>query len=232
MVFFVAEIGVNWDGDFDLLTQMVTNAKKAGCDAVKFQAFNEETVKEHREKARLLQASVSKNNIQEIDKITKSVGIEWFCTPMYPEAVDLLDSFVRRFKIREYDGRVLLENKRTKLLDAIFKTEKEIIISSQKLPQTNTSNDMTNVSWLYCVPKYPCKLSDLDFSNLKEFDGFSNHCPNYIAPLTAAILGSKIIEVHVTQDKNKDFIDNNISFDFNELENLINSINQSEKISK
>ena len=44
MVFIVAEIGVNWDGDFELARILMENAKNAGCNAVKFQAFNEKII--------------------------------------------------------------------------------------------------------------------------------------------------------------------------------------------
>src|SRR5579872_5712176 len=109
MVFVIAEIGVNWDGNFDLVKSMMTKAKECKCDAVKFQAFNEDIVKDHPEKSRLMSCSISKNNIEIINELAKSVGIEWFCTPMYPEAVDILTPYVSRFKIREFDGRPLLE---------------------------------------------------------------------------------------------------------------------------
>ncbi len=39
MVFVVAEIGINWDGDFEIAKKMIIESKKCGCDAVKFQAF-------------------------------------------------------------------------------------------------------------------------------------------------------------------------------------------------
>ena len=50
--------------------------------------------------------------------------------------------------------------------------------------------------------------------------------------ISAAILGSKILEIHVTSDKKKNFVDNQVSYDFNELGNLINIIKLSEKIKK
>jgi len=37
MIFLVAEIGVNWDGDFKLAHEIMKNAKEAGFDAAKFQ---------------------------------------------------------------------------------------------------------------------------------------------------------------------------------------------------
>ena len=59
---------------------------------------------------------------------------------------------------------------------------------------------------------------------MSDFDGYSNHCPHFLAPRTAVILGSKIIEVHITSDKSKNFVDNNVSFDYVELENVVKLI--------
>lgn len=230
MVFLVAEIGVNWDGNFNLAKSMMINAKECGCDAVKFQAFNEDIVKNHPEKSRLMSSSIGESNIKTINDLAKSVGIEWFCTPMYPEAVDILDPYVSRFKIREFDGRPLLEGKTTELLEKVLKTDKEIIISSQKSPKDTKYFKHNKIKWLYVVPKYPCSLSDLDFRNIREFDGFSNHSPEIIAPVVAAVMGANIIEVHVTSDKTGNFIDNNVSFNYKDLKELINMINLSKNI--
>ena len=232
MVFIVAEIGVNWDGDFDLLRNMVDKAKNAGCDAVKFQAYKKEMVEKHPEKSRLVKSSISEDNIEKVNEICKNEGIEWFCTAMYPEAVDFLDPFVKRFKLREFDGRSLLENSTTKLFQRVKETGKEIIVSSEKSPKNCKFYGDPQVRWLYCVPKYPCSLEDLNFSNMKSFEGYSNHCPNIIVPIVAVVLGSKIIEIHITSDKSHNFIDNNVSFDYNELNNMINYIRDCEKIKK
>jgi sialic acid synthase SpsE len=230
MVFFVAEIGVNWEGDFELAKQMMENAKKIGCSAVKFQAYLENMVKDHPERSRLMNSTISKTNIDSINSLAKSVGIEWFCTPMYPDAVDMLNPFVKRFKIREFDARPLLENKTTELLERVLRTNKEVIISCQKSPKNTKYFGHPKVKWLYVVPKYPCNLTDLDFSNIKDFDGFSNHCPQIIAPLVAVILGAEIIEVHITSDKIGNFVDNEVSFDYKELIELMKLINLVKKI--
>ena len=230
MVFIIAEIGVNWDGSLELARDMMMHAKNAGCNAVKFQAYTDEMVKGHPEHIRLSKCAITKSNAEEIDRLAKSVGIEWFCTPMYKEAVDFLEPFVKRFKIRELDGRPLLDNKTSELLDRVFRTEKEIIVSSQKSPKDSKYFKHHKIKWLYVVPKYPAQLTDLDFKNIKDFDGYSNHCPEIIAPLTAAILGSRVVEVHITSDRSKDFVDNNVSFDYSELSELTKLIRHSEKI--
>lgn len=230
MVFVVAEIGVNWDGDFTLVKEMMENSKKAGCDAVKFQAYREEAVKDHPEHLRLVKAAISPNNINTIDKLANEIGIEWFCTPMYPEAVDFLNDYVNRFKIRVYDGKPLFENKDSELINKVLKTGKQVIISSQLSPRNTKYFDNKQISWLYCVPKYPCDFNDLDFRNIKDFDGYSNHCPHFLAPLAAVLFGVKIVEFHITSDKSKKFIDNNVSFDYEEMTNLVKLIRLSETI--
>lgn len=232
MIFIIAEIGVNWDGDFELLREMMSNSKSAGCNSVKFQAYNEEIVKAHPENLRLMKSTITPKNIERIDDIAKDVGIEWFATPMYDDIIDVLEPFVKRFKIREFDGRKIIENQQSNIFDKILKTNKEIIISSQKSPKNCKYYGKSNIKWLYCVPKYPADLTDVDFSHLNEFDGYSNHVPKIIAPLTSAILGSKIIEIHITSDRQKNFIDNNVSFDFKELDMLVKLIREVEKIKR
>ena len=230
MVFITAEIGVNWEGDFNLAEKMMIDAKNAGCDAVKFQAFDEKIVSEHPKKNRLLKSSISRNNIEQINSISKKVGIEWYCTPMYHDAIDFLDSFVKRYKIRYSDSLSLHENITTPLISKALETGKQIIISTQKNPKQLELYNNNNVKWLYVVPKYPCSIDDLDFSNLIDFDGFSNLCIHFLAPLSAVILGAKMIEIHVTSNKDKDFIDNSVSFDTNETRKLVTLIRYAEKM--
>ncbi len=232
MSFIIAEIGVNWDGDLSLAEDMMIHAKKYGCDAVKFQSFNKSIIGNHPEYERLIKTSISESNVKKINELSQIIGIEWFCTPMYVEAVDFLDPYVKRFKIREFDGRQLLENKTTDLFEKILATGKEIIISSQHSLENSKFYNHPKIKWLYCVPKYPCSLKDLDFSELGKFDGFSNHCPQIIAPLSAAILGAEIIEMHITSSKTKNFVDNNVSFDYDELKEVVRLIRLSEKIKR
>ena len=232
MSFIIAEIGVNWDGDLSLAEDMMIHAKNSGCDAVKFQAFNKSIIGNHPEYERLIKTSISESNVKKINELSQIVGIEWFCTPMYVEAVDFLDPYVKRFKIREFDGRQLLENKTTDLVEKVLGTDKEIIISSQHSLENSKFYNHPKIKWLYCVPKYPCSLEEIDFSELGKFDGFSNHCPQIVAPLSAAILGAEIIEMHITSSKTKNFVDNNVSFDYDELEEIVRLIRLSEKIKR
>jgi len=232
MVFLISEIGVNWDGNFDLLREMMEKSKEIGFNVVKFQSFLPEMVKNHPEFSRLIKSSISSENIDKIDSLSKEVGIEWFATPMYKDAVNLLNPFVTKFKIREFDGREIVKGISTEIFEEIKNTGKEIIISSQKSPKNSKFYNDPKIKWLYCETKYPCAFEEINLKNLGDFNGFSNHTPHFLVPLMANILNAEIIEIHITSDKNKKFIDNNVSFDYNEASNLISLINSSQKINK
>jgi sialic acid synthase SpsE len=231
MVFVIAEIGVNWDGNFELLEQMMLKSKESGCDSIKLQAFNEKIVEEHPEKLRLMKTTVSSSNIEKIDSIAKKIGIEWFCTPMYKEAVKFLNPFVNRFKIRNSDTVDYLDNGKSELVEAVLKTKK-LVYASVSDPNKIPEVQIDKIKWLYVVPKYPTNLEDLDFTQIKKFSGYSNHCPKLVAPLTAVMLGASIIEIHITSDKTMDFFDNNVSFNYQELSSLVSMIRQIEQIKK
>ena len=216
----VSEIGVNWDGDFELVKEMMQESVNAGFNLVKFQSFEAKLVADHPQASRVFRSSVTPENIEKINSISNDIGIEWFCTPMYENAILFLDPYVNRYKIREYDSRMLLTNNLTNIFLKLLETKKEIMISSESSPQNCKWYNHEQIKWLYCVPKYPCNLDDIDFSLLKSFDGFSNHCTNMSAPLKAISLGSEILEIHITSDKNADFIDNNVSFDYSEMKEI------------
>ena len=103
-------------------------------------------------------------------------------------------------------------------------------MSSCDSPKKSKFWSNSRISWMYCVPKYPCDLSDLDFRNFEDFNGYSNHCPDFLAPLSAVLFGAKILEIHTTLDKTQGFVDNNVSYDFSELEKLMDLIHKCKKI--
>ena len=216
----VSEIGVNWDGDFELVKEMMQESLNCGFDLVKFQSFEAELVINHPQASRVFRSSITPENVNKINSISIDIGIEWFSTPMYENAILFLEPYVHRYKIREYDSRMLLTNKPTNLFLKLLETKKEIMISSEFSPQNCKWYDNDQIKWLYCVPKYPCNLDEIDFTLLKFFNGFSNHCRNIAAPLEVISLDSEILEIHITSDKKADFIDNNVSFDYSEMKEI------------
>jgi N,N'-diacetyllegionaminate synthase len=216
----IAEIGVNWDGDFELVKEMMQESLNAKFDFVKFQAFKPELVAKHPEASRAYRSSITPENINKINSIANDIGIEWFCTPMYEDAIKILEPFVNRYKIREYDGREIIVNRTTNMFKKLLNTKKEIIISSESSPIECKFYKNKQIKWIYCVPKYPCNLEEINFLMIENFDGFSNHCPNIAAPMKVIDLKSEILEVHITSNKRDNFIDNNVSFDYSDMKEI------------
>jgi N,N'-diacetyllegionaminate synthase len=216
----IAEIGVNWDGDFELIKEMMQESLDAKFNFVKFQAFKPELVAKHPEAARVYRSSITPENINKINSIANDIGIEWFCTPMYEDAIKILEPFVNRYKIREYDGREIIKNRATSMFKKLLNTKKEIMISSESSPIKCEFNKNKQIKWLYCVPKYPCEIDEIDFSVINNFDGFSNHCPDIQAIKKVIDLKSNILEIHITSNKKKNFIDNNVSYDYSDMKEI------------
>ncbi len=214
MVFITAELGTTWQGDFISLVELVDSCKKMGFDAIKLQALNEEKLARHTELSYYKKASVTKENINEINEICTRLQIEWYCTPTYPEAVDFLEPFVNRYKISVHDSTNL------KLLDKVFSTGKEVIISSEK-PLKDIKGKATRVKNLYCIPKYPTKYEEINFEIISQFDGFSNHCINPLAMLQAVERKIKYLEFHITSSRDHFLIDNNVSFNLLEAYDVV-----------
>ena len=90
-IFIIAEIGINHNGDMDLVKKLIDASLDAGADAVKFQKRSLEKVytkeeldqerespwgKTNREQKRGLE--LTKEDYDQIDRYCKDKGIYWF----------------------------------------------------------------------------------------------------------------------------------------------------------
>src|SRR5512146_3121716 len=90
MTYIIAEIGINHDGDIGKAFRLINLAVGAGADAVKFQLFHIE---------RLKQYQLTEAQIQKLHNYCQECGIEFLCTPFDKESVDFLTPLVNTFKI-------------------------------------------------------------------------------------------------------------------------------------
>ena len=230
MVLIVAEVGVNFKNTREA-EAMIGLAKRAGADAVKFQVYNKENlykvfpggdVLRDPKCEQLMKIMLDKDKLQHLKNVADGAGIEFFATPMFPEAVDWLNEIgVCRFKIRYVDR----DNK--ELITKVINTEKQVIVSCDFVDPNRTWTFIDNVSLMYCIPEYPPKRVELP-QNFRVFTGYSNHYPSIVPPLTAAARGAKILEVHVKQ-KGTEPIDGAVSITFEELTELVRLVRGMEK---
>lgn len=230
MVLIVAEVGVNFK-DTREAEAMIGLAKRAGADAVKFQVYNKENLYKVFEGGdvlrdpkceQLMKIMLDKDKLQHLKNVADGAGIEFFATPMFPEAVDWLNEIgVCRFKIRYVDRA----NK--ELITKVINTEKQVIVSCDFVDPNRAWTFIDNVSLMYCIPEYPPKRVVLP-QTFRVFTGYSNHYPSIVPPLTAAARGAKILEVHVKQ-KGTEPIDGAVSITFEELTELVRLVREMEK---
>ena len=210
MVRVIAECGCNWEGSLLTAMRMIQKAKDVGCWAAKFQLFNLEQAKQVNLPTNLILREFGAKTLL---KFGRDIGIEVFFTPMYLEAVDILERIgIRFYKIRHADsanGDIL--NKFENILSPKF-----VSLSFRRwLP-------LHNLYYLKCVPKYPAKQEDYYevFGCIDtNFDGVSDHTGN----VELLYLFKDIFdfwEIHVKLDGTTP-IEDKWSVSFSELERVL-----------
>jgi hypothetical protein len=171
----IAEIGVNWR-NLDEADKMIRESSEAGADIAKFQAYKQDgfAIGSH-----LYSIALTQKDIVYLYHRCNSHGIEFLCTPMYPEAVEMLNPYVKRWKIRYFDRR------NEEILSVCKATEKEMLVSGKNM---------------YCVPEYPPIRAPID--KIPEgFCGVSSHYPDSNVVEKWARQGLEYLEVHVKRDE-------------------------------
>jgi len=191
---FIAEIGMNHNGNFDLCFELIKQAKLSGANIVKFQLG-------WRDKPGEINC-IDKKIIKKLIEWSKYFEIELMFSIITDKAFNLIKPFnINRYKIA---SRTVINN--LPLVKKIIKENKETIISlgmwnKKTLPVKKTKN----VKFLWCLSKYPCEPKDL--KNLpknfykSDYEGYSDHSIGIETCLIAISRGARIIEKHFTLDK-------------------------------
>jgi len=161
---------------------MIGLAKVHGADYVKFQLYDHNKIyKDHPE---IPDSSLTKEQAKELFDYGEQLGIEVFFSVFDLERVQWCEEIgVRTYKIA-YSQKDNME-----LREAVEKTGKLCFISGVNL---------------YCVPEYPAE--EVDFTNLDDYSGFSDHTIGMEAAEVAIELGAEFIEKHfaINHDKGVD----------------------------
>lgn len=254
-VFIIAEAGVNHNGDLNLARRMIVSAKEAGADCVKFQTFKAESVvTASAPKARYQLEVTDKNESQlqmlkklelsfeaykKLFKCCKEVDIEFLSTPYSFEDIRLLEELgVGAYKIAS--GQLV----EPAFLSAVAKTGKPIFLSTgmgtlaevDEALRTMRSAGNGDIVLLQCTTNYPSRLED---SNLRAIQtmaaafgtimGYSDHTQSDTACLVAIGLGARVIEKHLTLDKNMPGPDHTSSANPAEFAILVKEIREAER---
>ena len=98
------------------------------------------------------------------------------------------------------------------------------------------SKNNKKIILLQCTSAYPSKFEEIDLKVIPKFQsqygclvGFSGHEPGINIGIAAAAMGAKVIEKHVTLNKNMNGTDHLASIDMEELKIMVDGIRQIEK---
>ncbi len=185
--FLIAEIGSNWEGSITKAKKLVLECKKSGANAVKFQMWRaEDLYPNHKLFKTIKKSELSFRDVKIIKNYADSVGVEFFCSVFYPEAVDFLESInVKRYKIasRTCTLKDLLSRE---TISAVNNTKKPVIVSmgmggNKKFLEKSLSK--TKPTFCYCISEYPLKIEKINWKNAGRYDGFSDHTLGITSPI-------------------------------------------------
>ena len=221
--FFIAEIGINHNGDIQNALKLIESSKLAGCDAVKFQKRTPKipTPKSSwnimREtpwgKMKYIdykkKIEFGKKEYDIINKFCKKINILWTASCWDIPSV----KFIERYKVKfhKVPSACITD---LDLLKELKKTNKPIIISTgmsteKQIQKAVKIVSQKNLSILHCNSSYPAQnhqlnpkyIEKLKTTYKKSVIGYSGHEMNLSSSVAAVVLGAKIIERHITLDK-------------------------------
>ncbi len=221
--FIIAEIGINHNGDMNICKQLIDLAVSAGCDAVKFQKRDIESVyskdflelfrespwgKTQRDQKMGLE--FNKEQYQEIDDYCKKKNIDWFAS-----AWDLKSQkFLRQFncKFNKIASAMIVNEELLKLVSE----EKKHTFISTGMSTLNDIKKAVNIfrenncpfELMHCVSTYPMKDDDANLRTIvtlrEMFNcnvGYSGHETGLAVSYAAAAIGISSLERHITLDR-------------------------------
>ena len=224
MVFIVAEIGINHNGDVELAKKMIDVAKNAGCDAVKFQkrtiekVYSKEVLDSPRDspwgkttREQKLGIEFGQREYDEIDKYCFLHDMEWYASAWDVDS----QKFLRQYNLKHNKiASAMLTD--YKLLETVAEEKKLTFISTgmstmdevRKAVEIFKKYDCP-FELMHCNSAYPMDVSEANLLCIpalkKEFNcnvGYSGHeVAGYLVCVSAVLLGATSIERHMSLDR-------------------------------
>ena len=232
--FIVAEIASNWEGNFTKAEKLMQKSKNAGANAVKFQIWRAHDLynNKHPDWKFIKKSEITLEKAIKLKKIADKIGIEFFCSAFYPEAIDILEKLkVKRYKIASRTC-LLKDPHSLETLKKIALTKKPVIVSMGMGGNINLIRNIFSKNktlFCYCISEYPTDFKKINWKKALSFNGFSDHTLGINAAIIFAVLKDQtktkscFIEKHVKL-KNSKGPDADTSIDTNQLSDLVNYV--------
>ena len=210
----ISEIGINHNGDFRRIEELIRQSSLGGADFAKFQLYDSQRVfgDDSRKKNEFTFEQVRK-----IKNICDHYDIEFFASVFDEEKIEWCEELgVKRYKIAS--RTVVSEPELCKRIIGLGKTTYISLgfWSGHELPFVED-----NVHYFNCISKYPTSCLDLKkFTYDKNIIGLSDHSYGMSYALFNIVHGASFIEKHFTLNKGMDGNDHIGSMDLSELKLL------------
>jgi len=250
--FIIAEVGNNHNGDIELAKEMVDLAVEARVNCVKFQMRDLSSLYSNQGKNGeagydlgsqytidlLNKFQLSNDELCQVFDYCKLRGILPLCTPWDLVSVRVLDEYgLEGFKVASADFT------NYEMLEALAKTSKPLICSTGMSKEVEIRGSVSllrsmGVSYalLHCNSTYPTPFKDVNLNylpRLKELAGsvvgYSGHERGIAVPLAAVALGARIVEKHLTVDRNMEGNDHKVSLLPDEFAEMVRQIRNVEE---
>lgn len=251
-VFVIAEIGINHNGDLNIAKRLIDMAKRAGCDAVKFQkrtidiVYTKDFLDSPREspwgntqRAQKDALEFGQPQYDGIDAYCKQVGILWLAS-----AWDVPSQlFLRRYSLchnkiasamiahRELLETVATERKVT-FISTGMSTEEEMDAAVEVFRRHSCPFVL-----MHTVSEYPAPESSLNLRYIVELRrryhcpvGYSGHEVTMIPSVLAAMMGAVAVERHISLDRSMYGSDQAASLEKRGLDMMVDYIRTIENV--
>ncbi len=216
----IAEIGINHNGDIDLCKKMIMLSKVAGCDYAKIQKRTPDLCVPENQKMKMRDTpwgqmtyidykkkiEFNEEEICELIKFSKSIGIEFFASVWDLPSVDLMSKYTKIGKIPSalINDIELCKYAREKfeilIISTGMSTEDEI---EKVIKESNPDVVMHTCS------TYPSPMEELNLQYITHLKnkwqgkeiGYSGHEFGLVSTFATVALGVKWIERHITMDR-------------------------------
>ena len=224
MVFIIAEIGINHNGNIEIAKKLIDIASSAGCDAVKFQkrtvdkVYTKEFLDSHREspwgetqREQKMGLEFSIKDFLEIDRYCKSKKIPWFVSSWDIDSQIQMRKFKTKYNkvasamlVHENLLKTIAEEKKYTFISTGMSTIKDISKAVKIFREHDCPFELMHVN-----SSYPMDIKEANLKLIPKLEkkfkckvGYSGHEKSgYLVSLTAAVLGATSIERHITLDR-------------------------------
>ena len=238
--YFIAEFNSSHFGSLDTARKMIEEAKKCGCDCVKFQSWSADTLysEGYYRKNPIAKRMVDKfalkgSELKLLAAYCSKIGIDFSSTPYsLDEAMFLVkECNVPFLKIAsmELNNLPFLRELANLKMPLVLSTGMGQIDEICSAVETITSAGNSELIVLHCTAVYP---SEFDIIRLKNISGlrdlfpqlligYSDHSIGIEIPTAAIALGARVIEKHFTLDNSKIGLDNQMATEPNEMKKMV-----------